>query len=203
MSGLVACSVRAVVRATTILHARWVYNGEIVYEYPAQRLGPGIYPHSVSWGFQRRALLPGGAWRCEFELGATRAAAAVGSRGPRGRIVNVALCAGANAERRAGYLACQRDEADSPLAAPSSIVCNAVFVSAAGARIELLAAGKPATDPLTVELGAPIQDVYAEFRSTSVFRRPAPPPGRYACRFTALDATGATVRRLERPITVE
>jgi len=198
-----ACSARILVRKAATLRGRWLHNGRVLRELGPLRLARGTYRHSISWRLRRTAPLPGGAWRCELELGDVAAGATFASGGGRGGIVNLAVCDAARAERVGPFLACRSDESKEALVQPAGVVCNAVAVSPPGskARIELLS-GNESESATTLDLESAMDDVSAHFRASTVFRRPTVPPGRYACRYSIVPAEGGSAAVVDAPFRV-
>jgi hypothetical protein len=148
--------------------------------------------------------LPAGVWSCTFALGSMHVTVPFSTDGPKGDVVDLAICAGEDTIRGyggAGFLAgtCRKDESVSGLPKTRVIVCSVIVTHRVGSfpEIEILD-GSGRVIESDARTGAryttrsyggstiteSLWDVWAWVRSDSPFFFA---PGPYACRVSLDD----------------
>jgi hypothetical protein len=138
--------------------------------------------------------VPGGNWRCDFAYGSVVTSVAFRSGGPRGQIVDTAVCSDSDVLRfgvnRAGKR-CARDDSGTPFVGARHIYCSVVFShpSSQQAKIDVLGPDGTSVSSTNVIIGRPTISEAAATLDASALTT----PGTYSCRFSL--EGGATVTK--------
>jgi len=192
-SNRISCSATLVVRRPGSWRVRFSYQHHVA---PWTRggtvsVGANHLWHNVNIGTDMP--VPGGNWRCDFSFGPKIASIVFRSGGPRGEIVDTAVCSEAHVlsfGSRQRDKRCGQDNSTTPFVDPQRIYCSAVFAHPASnhAMIELLGPqGNVLTSTNLVIRSSTISQSFGSVDGSLLAA-----PGSYGCRVSLEDGTTVT-----------